>query len=235
MAAFGQSVADNLQYLQKQINRSATAPMGPVALTPGEGHIRMNNGTHDTGFLDFNGQQIRYRGGLRGLTELNESFALSIEGHTNLLAEHVSTLAQHNTRINANDQKRIDGDAALQSDLDSKVLSLSGQINSNDASSRARDDALSTRVTAAHSLAEGRATQAQILSLSGQINTNDANSRDRDTALSGRVTTAQSRAETAVTLAGNARDDAAALRTQVRNWIAQARLDNPSLPPNIPA
>ena len=82
MPHFPQSVGDNIQYLQQQIHRQGTAPLGPVSVGPGEGHIRLYTDTGDTGRLDPSGIAIKYRGSLRGLTPLTEDFADLMESHT---------------------------------------------------------------------------------------------------------------------------------------------------------
>src|SRR5690606_39378569 len=99
MPHYPQSVPDNIAYLQAQINRQGTAPLGPVSVGPGEGHIRLYTDTGDTGRLDPSGISIHYRGSLRGLTPLTERFVSSLESHTSELETHPGWLVGYHGRL----------------------------------------------------------------------------------------------------------------------------------------
>lgn len=113
MPTYPSSVGGNSRYLQQQILRAGTARMGPVSIEPGDGHIRLNDGTNDTGFLDFNGVQLRYRGGLRGLTELTESFATSLESHTAQIGQNRGRIDGHDADVVRIDAKNTAQDQSL--------------------------------------------------------------------------------------------------------------------------
>ena len=211
MVAYDPTVAGNQLALQRQINRLAIAPHGPASIGPGEGHLRLTNGTHDTGYLDFEGMKVRYRGALQPLTWLTETFATGIEGHTTALAAHAgrldghdSAIASHNTRIN-NAQSAANTANSRATTLEGNIASHNTRINNaqdaaNTANSRAstlegniashntRINTAQSRADAAHALASGRATQGQISDLSGMISS-----------LAGRMSTVEGRVSTIIT------------------------------------
>ena len=182
MVAYDPTVAGNQLALQRQINRLAIAPHGPASIGPGEGHLRLTNGTHDTGYLDFEGMKVRYRGALQPLTWLTETFATGIEGHTTALAAHAGRLDGHDSAI-ASHNTRINNAQSAANTANSRATTLEGNI----ASHNTRINNAQARADAAHALASGRATQGQISDLSGMISS-----------LAGRMSTVEGRVSTII-------------------------------------
>lgn len=209
MPVYRPTLPGNQYALERQINRNAAAPLGPVSLLPGEGHVRMNDGSVDTGFLDFNGQQIRYRGALRSLTELNESFANSIEAHTSLLSEHVGRLNGHDA-----DVTRIDAKDAVQDDSLSRKAWTSYVVQvRDDANARMTgiDGSLAshnTRINTAQSGADNANSRAS--TLEGNI----ASHNTRINTAQSAANTAQSRADSAYSRAGTGISNAATAQSR---------------------
>lgn len=211
MVAYDPTVAGNQLALQRQINRLAIAPHGPASIGPGEGHLRLTNGTHDTGYLDFEGMKVRYRGALQPLTWLTETFATGIEGHTTALAAHAGRLDGHDARI-TKAQNDVIGVHASVGALNTRMGTAESTLSSHDGRiTKAQNDVIGVyntvvehdgRITAArsaastaqsradsaHSLASGRATQGQISDLSGMISS-----------LAGRMSTVEGRVSTIIT------------------------------------
>ena len=213
MISYDPTVAGNLRQHTREIRKLATAPMGPVALTPGMGHIRLNDGANDTGFLDFNGVQVRYRGGLRGLTELTESFANSIEAHTNLLSEHTGRLNGHDTTLGQHGS-RLDGHDSTLSSHNTRITNAQSRADaahSNAATAQSRADSAWTRAGTA--LANAATAQSRADNAHTRIDGLNYASPGDIAALSSQVQ---------------------ALRDQVHDWMQTARASNPSLPPPIP-
>lgn len=213
MISHDPTVAGNLRQLQREIRKTGNAPLGPVALTPGEGHIRLNDGTNDTGFLDFNGVRVRYRGGLRGLTELTESFANSIEAHTNLLSEHTGRLDGHDTTLGQHGS-RLDGH-------DSTLSSHNTRINN----AQSRADAAHSNAATAQSRADSAWTRA------GTGIANAATAQSRADNAHTRIDGLNYASPGDIATLSN---QVQALRSQVHDWMQTARASNPDLPPPIP-
>lgn len=198
------TVSGNTRKQQGDIERMGSAPPGPMAIGPGDGHMRLHDGTNDTGYLDFEGLKLRYRGSLRGLTELTESFADSIEAHTVRLGEHGgrldghdSTLGQHGTRLDGHDgdisahNTRINN---AQSAANGAHTRLDG-VDSTLSSHNSRINTAQARADSAYS----RAGDALSAAATAQSRADDAH---------GDAGTAQSRADAAWGLANTAAQDA---------------------------
>ncbi len=172
MPTYRQSVGDNITYLQQQIHRQGTAPLGPVSVEPGEGYLRFNNGTADTFVAQPSGAQVRFRGGLQGLTDRLENDASAIEDHTSLLGQHIqrlngidgrldghdSTLASHGNRLGSA-ESRLDGHDSTLSSHGSRLNGLDSSISSHNT----RINNAQSRADAAHALASDAATRAQLV------------------------------------------------------------------------
>lgn len=213
MPSYPQGLPDNVTYLQQQILRSGTARLGPVSLKPGEGHIRMNDGTNDTGFLDFNGIQLRYRGSMRGLTALTEDFANLMESHTRTLETNIGRLNGHDAAITRIDAK----DAAQDDTLARKAWTT--YVDQQDSALSGRISTAQSRADAAHALATGRATVASVTTAQNRANA-------AYTLAEGRASKAQLND---MIVALNSR------LTAMQIWFAAASNGNtPANPPNIP-
>lgn len=238
MPHYPQSVPDNIAYLQAQINRQGTAPLGPVSVGPGEGHIRLYTETGDTGRLDPSGISIHYRGSLRGLTPLTESFANSIEGHTRLLETHDDRLDGHDGRLDGH-EGRLDGHDSTLASHGSRLGSAESRLDGHDSAISSHN----TRINNAQSAANTANSRAG--SLESRASTLESNISSHNTRINNAqsaANTAQSRADAAYSLAASkasvsyvdtkaSQNELDAMRDQVKHWIEIARRGDPSLPP----
>lgn len=261
MPKYPSSVGGNSQYLQQQILRAGTARMGPVSIEPGDGHIRLNDGTNDTGFLDFNGVQLRYRGGLRGLTELTESFATSLESHTAQIGQNRGRIDGHDADVVRIDAKNTAQDQSLAlkawtSYVDQQDGAASTRMDGIDGRNDAQDDTLSKKAWTSYvdsqnagqntrmgNIESSLATKASITYVDTKASTSSVNAKNatQDSAISAAQSVgsaARSRADDAFSQSVDALNKVAQLRVQTRDWmnkaIAAYNNGDPSLPPAIP-
>lgn len=185
MATFPPNLDEVLRSLQRQIDEIVMARPGPMSFGPGDGHLRFYTPDGDTFMVAATGAQLRYRGSLRDLTGLTESFATSIEDHTKTLGDHIrrlngidgrldghdSTLSSHGTRLGSAESRLSGHDSAISAH---NTRINNAQNAANAAQSRA-DSAYSrastaitnaataqSRADAAHSLASSRASSGDV-------------------------------------------------------------------------
>ena len=165
MPTYRQSVGDNISYLQQQIHRQGTAPFGPVSVGPGEGHIRFVDASGNTLFTaDSSGAQVRFRGGLQGLTDRLENDATAIEGHTKMLGEHIRRLNTVDGRLDGHDSTlashgdRLGSAESRLSGHDSAISAHNTRINN----AQNAANAAQSRADAAYSLAATKAAQSSV-------------------------------------------------------------------------
>lgn len=192
MASFDPSVPENIRHLQRQINRNAVAPLGPVSIGPGEGHIRFFTGTGDTFQVGPSGAQVKFRGSLTGLTPHLEANATKNEAQDGRLDGHDSALASHGTRL-GNAEGRLDGHDSTLSSHSTRINTAQGRADSahanaataqsradsaytragtgisNAATAQSRADSAYSRATDALNAANGAATPGQIAALNNKI------------------------------------------------------------------
>lgn len=173
---------------QRQLDQLGVARPGPTSYGPLDGHIRLHDGTNDTGYLNFDGFQFRFRGALAGLTPhleanatKNEQQDTRLTGHDNdvtridakntaqdgRLDGHDSTLASHDTRITNEVAARQSADNTLH-----------GRVTTETNQRKDADSTLSSRISTARSRADSAhdrlddlnfATPGQIAQLSDRI------------------------------------------------------------------
>ena len=228
MPHYPQSVPDNIAYLQAQINRQGTAPLGPVSVGPGEGHIRLYTETGDTGRLDPSGISIHYRGSLRGLTPLTEDFADLMESHTRTLEEHIgrlngidgrldghdSTLASHGSRLGSA-ESRLSGHDSTLSSHGSRLDGHDSSISSHNTRINNAQSAANTANSRASSL-ESRASTLE--SNISAHNTRINNAQSAANAARTRADNAYSLAQDALTAGNDAKQHAANIDTWLRRY-----------------
>lgn len=163
------SVAGNDRYLQRQINRANTAPMGPVIFGAGD-RLRLLDANGNT-VLDLKdgGPLIRQAGSMVALaTELEEKAALAyVDGKVTSLLSSIATKASNSrvdslqTQINTNDGNRIAGDQALDGRMDSVesgVSTLNGEM-----------DGVQSGISTLNGQMSNRATIGQVNSIIGVV------------------------------------------------------------------
>lgn len=212
MPTYPSSVGGNSRYLQQQILRAGTARMGPVSIEPGDGHIRLNDGTNDTGRLDFNGIQLRYRGAMRGLTALTEDFASLMESHTRTLETNIGRLNGHDAAV-----VRIDAKNTAQDDSLSKKAWTSYVDQ--------QDGAASTRMDGIDGTLANKAWTSYVDSQNSGQNTRMGNI-ESSLATKASITYADTKASTASVNAKNSTQDSAISTAHSVGTAARARADD---------
>lgn len=214
MPTYRQSVGDNITYLQQQIHRQGTAPLGPVSVGPGEGHLRFENGSHDTFVAAPDGARVRFRGGLQGLTDRLENDATALEDHTALLGDHIrrlntvdgrldghdATLTSHGNRLGSA-ESRLDGHDSTLASHGSRLNGHDSTLSSHGSRLDGHDSSISshnTRINNAQSAANTANSRAS--SLESRASTLESNISSHNT----RINNAQSAANAARTRADNA-------------------------------
>lgn len=228
MPTYRQSVGDNITYLQQQIHRQGTAPLGPVSVEPGEGYLRFNDGSADTFVAQPSGAQVRFRGGLQGLTDRLENDASALEDHTALLAQHIqrlngidgrldghdSTLASHGSRLGSA-ESRLSGHDSTLSSHGSRLNGLDSSIASHNTRINNAQDGANTANSRASSL-ESRASTLES-SISAH-NTRINNAQSAANAARTRADNAYSLAQDALTAGNDAKRHAADIDTWLRRY-----------------
>lgn len=182
------TVSSNQTSLQNQIRRSATAPLGPVSVGPGEGHMRYYTSTGDTFLAEPSGASVKFRGALTGLTPHLESNATKNEQQDGRLTGHdndVTRIDAKNTaqdgRLNGHDSTLSSHDTRISNEVaarESADLTLHGRVNTEATQRKDADSRLSSRISTAQSRADSAHTRidnlsyaspAQIAQLSDEI------------------------------------------------------------------
>lgn len=109
MPTYQQTIADNLRYLQRQIDRINTAQMGPVTIAAGDGSMKML-GTDGGEVFSFNedGMFFLHRGSRRNMSVFSDNVVSWLERHDGTLDSHdsrISTAQSEADRANT----RLDG------------------------------------------------------------------------------------------------------------------------------
>lgn len=198
------TVPGNLRHLQDQINRFGTAPLGPVSVGPGEGHVRAYTETGTTFQIFPDGASFAFRGGLVGLSPHLEANATKNEQQDGRLDGHDSTLASHGSRLTTA-EGRLDGH-------DSTLASHASTLASHN-----------TRITNAQARADkgvSDAAAAQSSANAAQSRADSAYTR-AGTGISN-AATAQARADDAYARAGTGISDAQAAQTTATQANARA-------------
>ena len=165
---------------QRQLDQLGVARPGPTSYGPLDGHIRLNDGTNDTGYLNFNGFQVRFRGALAGLTPHLEANATQNEQQDTRLTGHDNDVSRIDAKNTAQDG-RLDGH-------DSTLSSHGTRLNGHDSTLASHD----TRITD-----EVAARKSADNNLHGRVTTETNQRKSEDSALSSRIATARSRADSA--------------------------------------
>lgn len=163
------SVRGNIRHLQHQINRTNTAPMGPVIFGPSD-RLRLLDANGNTVLdLKHGGPLIRQAGSMVALaTELEAKAALSyVDGKVTSLLGSIATKASNSrvdslqTQINTNDGYRINGDAAANGRIDTVqagVSTLNGEM-----------DDVQSGISTLNGQMANRATTSQINYITGVV------------------------------------------------------------------
>lgn len=207
------TVSGNLKHLQRQITKLATAPMGPVSIGPGEGHIRMYTGTGDTFELLPEGARVKFRGAMTGLSPLMEQHRTTLEAHTGRLDGHDGTIASHGTRLDTL-HSRANGQDSLNATQNGEIGQLRADLTYQTArvdnrATTGQLDATNGRVDTLHSRANG-------------VDSLNATQNGQIAQLGVDVSTAQSRADSAYTRAGTGISDAATAQARADSAYARA-------------
>lgn len=242
---FEPTVRGNIETLSRRTVRLGNAPLGPVSLGPGEGHIRAHTGAGDTFRIDTAGAQFAFRGEMTGLTPHLESLNSTVSQQGEAISSKADTTyvdgvyatVQLKASIAAVDAKNASQDSAIsaaQSRADSAWF-RANEAYTNAGTAQSRADAAHSRAgtgIADAATAQARADAAWLRANEAFTNAGTAQSR---------ADSAYSRAGTGIADAANARDLAIqaansvqALRSEVHQWMQQARANDPSLPPPIP-
>ncbi|MGY5764993.1 hypothetical protein ACXET9_07330 [Brachybacterium sp. DNPG3] len=173
------TVPGNLRDLQRQINRLATAPLGPVSVTGDEGSLRFYTGSGDTFYVDPDGAAFAFQGTLTSLTPHLEA----------------------NAAKNSQQDGRLSGHDADVTRIDAKDTAQDGRLNGHDTTLGQHN----TRITTAQSTADGAVSvnNTQNTTL-GQHNTRITTAQNRADKGVADAATAQTRADDAYTLAQDA-------------------------------
>lgn len=144
---------------QRQLDQLGVARPGPTSYGPLDGHIRLHDGTNDTGYLNFDGFQVRFRGALAGLTPHLEANATKNEQQDGRLTGHDNDVTRIDAKNTAQDG-RLDGHDSTLSSHDTRITNevaarksadntLHGRVNTEATLRKDADAALSGRVSTA--------------------------------------------------------------------------------------
>lgn len=149
---------------QRQLDQLGVARPGPTSYGPRDGHIRLNDGTNDTGYLNFDGFQVRFRGALAGLTPHLEANATQNEQQDGRLTGHDNDVSRIDAKNTAQDG-RLDGHDGTLSSHDTRITdevaarqsadnTLHGRVTTETNQRKDADSALSGRISTARSRAD---------------------------------------------------------------------------------
>lgn len=244
MPMFPPDLSEVLTSLQRQIDQINTARPGPMSWGPDDGHTRFYGPDGTTVLFEAvggTGASVVSRGALTGMTPLLDSIRDTDDAQNGRLNDQHGWIEGLGTRMGSAEGKlgtaegRLDGHDGTLASHNTRISTA--QSAANGANNRA--GALEGRATALEGTASSHNTRISTAQSRADSAWNLANGK----ASTSSVTTAQNRADSAYGIATGAADNAAALRSQMRNWIAQAivALENdagheiPGLPGNIPA
>ena len=136
------TLSGNILSLQRQINRGAVTPLGPVSVGPGEGQMRWYTPTGTTWQVTPSGASLPHRGTLTGLAPLLSGLHDTSDDHETRMGDAEDRLDGHDA-----DVSRIDGVNATQ---DGRLTSAEGRLAGHDTTLGQHD----TRITAAQGAAD---------------------------------------------------------------------------------
>ena len=216
------SVAENIRYLQRQINQQGTGRFGPMSIGPGEGHLRFYAADGRVLFeADSSGASVESRGSLAGLTPLLDSILDKDDDQDGTLGQHSSRLDTLHSRANAQDTLNATQNGQL-AQLRVDLTNESARIDNR--ATVGQLDATNTRVTnveARNTYQDGR-----IDTLHSRANSQDtlnATQNGQIAQLRVDVNAAGDRADSAWTRAGTGIANAAT--AQARANSAHTRID----------
>lgn len=217
------SVAENIRYLQRQINQQGTGRVGPMSIGPGEGRLRFYGVDGRVLFeVDSSGASVDSRGSLTGLSPLLDSIRQKNDDHDGTLGQHSSRLDTLHSRQNAADQTNATQNgqiAQLRVDLTNESARIDNRATIGQL------DATNTRVTNVE--ARNSAQDTRLTDIESKNSTQDTrltNVEARNTAQDGRIDTLHSRANSQDSLNATQNGQISQLRVDVDN--AKARADN---------
>lgn len=230
---FPPTVSENLRYLQQQINRISTAPMGPTSVGPDQGHIRFFDAAGDTFHIEPGGPLVKHKGGMTGLIPLLEGHADRLTAYGEAITSLGARTAQNETDIAAHGERLTSYGTAI-TGLGTRVGQAESDIG-----------AQATRLTNYGNAITGLGTRMG--AAEGDINTLQATKAAVSyvDSVSSRTSTAQARADAAYALAANRAtvgqlndmvDAVNARLNALRVWFATAKQQVSNLPdaPSIP-
>ena len=241
MVRFAPTSGGNDLALLGMIRREAGSPPGPTTYTPGQGYVEVLDaaGTRLFGGDPETGVDLYVHGATRSLPGIIETKASTgyVDGNVATLRarddEQQIDIDSRATRtyVDGNITTLVGRDNDLQADIntratrtyvDGNISTLVGRANGVDSRLDGHDTAIAARATKSY-------VDGNVSTLVGRLNGLDTAVAARATKsyVDGNISTLVSRA--------NSQDSAlASLRAETANWMAQARADNPNLPPPIP-
>lgn len=218
MATYQQTIADNLMYLQRQIDRINTAQMGPVTIAAGDGSMKML-GTNGSEVFSFNeeGMFFLHRGSRRNMSVFSDNVVSWLERHDTTLSEHNSRISTAQSEAErAHSRLEVVGDV-----LDSHNTRIANAGAMAGAAQRTADNAQSRLDTVGNVLDSHNTRIANAGAMAGAAQRSaDAAQSRADSAYSRASTgisnaaTAQARADSAYSRAGTGISNAATAKSR---------------------
>ena len=248
MVRFAPTSGGNDLALLGMIRREAGSPPGPTTYTPGQGYVEVidSAGTKLFGGDPETGVDLFVHGATRSLPGIIETKASTgyVDGNVATLRARddeqqidIDSRAKRDY-VDGNIRTLVNRDGELQADIntratrtyvDGNISTLVGRANGVDSRLDGHDSRLDGHDSAIAARATRTYVDGNISTIVGRLNGLDdaVAARATKTYVDGNIATLVSRA--------NSQDSAlASLRAETANWMAQARADNPNLPPPIP-
>lgn len=224
---FPPTVSDNLRYLQQQINRISTAPMGPNSVGPEQGHIRFYDASGDTFHIEPTGALVKHRGGMTALTPLLEGHTATQEAHAARLTTYGEAITSLGTRVGQTESDvaahgdRLNGYGTAITGLGTRMGQAESDIGAQATRLTGYGTAitgLGTRMGAAETSLAAKAATSYVDSVSSRTTTAQARADAAHAVASARATVAyvDTKASTAA-LASNVAQLSAAIRKVAQN------------------
>ena len=241
MVRFAPTSGGNDLALLGMIRREAGSPPGPTTYTPGQGYVEVLDaaGTRLFGGDPETGVDLYVHGATRSLPGIIETKASTeyVNGNVATLRDRddeqqidIDSRAKRDY-VDGNIRTLVNRDGELQADIntratrtyvDGNVSTLVGRANSADSRLDGHDTAIAARATKSY-------VDGNVSTLVGRLN-------GLDTAVAARATRTyvDGNIATLVSRANSQDNELSKLRDETAHWMAQARADNPNLPPPIP-
>lgn len=150
------SVAENIRYLQRQINQQGTGRFGPMSIGPGDGRLRFYATDGRVLFeADSTGASVESRGSLTAMTPLLDSIRAKDDDQDDALGQHGSRLGSAEGRIDTLHSRQNSADQ-LNAEQNGKLSQLRVDLKTqttriDNRATTSRVDGIDSRVGSAES------------------------------------------------------------------------------------